>query len=137
MADGESAWEVVRTDEFRRWVAGLGAERRAQVEGAIHRVASIGPLLGRPRVDSIRDSRIHNLKELGIHDGVRILFAFDPNRRAVMLVGGNKTGRWDRWYHQFIPRAERLYSLHLRSIGKEDLCLTRLGTATSPAARSR
>jgi hypothetical protein len=132
-----TAWKVVRTDEFRHWVGGLRAERGAQVEAAIRRVETVGPLLGRPHVDSIQGSRVHNLKELRIHDGVRILFAFDPNRRAVMLVGGNKTGRWDRWYRQFIPVAERLYGKHLRSIGKEDPCLSRPRTATSSAARSR
>jgi hypothetical protein len=141
MADAEpkhpATWKVVRTDEFRQWAAGLDGERRAQVEGAIGRVESVGPLLGRPRVDSIQRSRLHNLKELRIHDGVRILFAFDPNRRAVMLVGGNKTGRWDRWYDKFIPVAEGLYGKHLRSIGKEDPCLTRPRTATNSAARSR
>jgi hypothetical protein len=132
-----ASWKVVRTAEFRRWVGGLSAQRGAQVEAAIHRVESGGPLLGRPRVGSIHGSRVHNLKELRIHDGVRVLFAFDPDRRAVMLVGGNKTGCWDRWYRQFIPVAERLYGKHLRSIGREDPCLSRPRTATSSVVRSR
>jgi hypothetical protein len=54
-----------------------------------------------------------------------------------MLVGGNKNGRWERWYRQSIPVAERVYGKHLRSIGKEDPCLSRPRTATSSAARSR
>jgi hypothetical protein len=132
-----SAWRVVRTQEFRHWTAGLGPDRAAQVEAAIRRVQREGPTLGRPRVDSIKGSRVHNLKELRLHDGVRILFAFDPNRSAVMLAGGNKTGRWDRWYRTNIPRAERLYDKHLRSIGKEDPCLSRSGAAARSAATSR
>lgn len=133
----ERAWEVLRTDEFKRWTGGLGSGRRAQVEAAIRRVESEGPLLGRPRVDSLRGSRVHNLKELRLHDGVRVLFAFDPNRRAIMLVGGNKTGSWDRWYPQNIRVAERLFVEHLRSIGKENLCLSRPAARTRSAARDR
>jgi hypothetical protein len=130
-------WEVSTTSAFDRWFRGLEAERACQVTAALRRVASTGPVLGRPRVDSIRSSRIHNLKELRLHDGVRVLFAFDPNRRAVMLLGGDKTGSWNRWYRQHIPVAERLYTDHLRSIGKEDRCPSRPNAGLRPAARSR
>jgi hypothetical protein len=100
-------------------------------------VAKGGPLLGRPRVDSIKGSRVHNLKELRLRGGMRILFAFDPNRRPVMLVGGDKTGSWNRWYRQKIPVAEHLYFDHVRSIGKGDRCPSQRAAASKPAARSR
>jgi hypothetical protein len=122
MAEREPAegarWRVVRTRGFEDWFRALDAERETQVTAALRRVAKVGPVLGRPRVDSIKASRIHNLKELRVHGGVRVLFAFGPDRKAVMLVGGDKTGAWKRWYREAIPRAERRYAEYLRSIGK-------------------
>jgi hypothetical protein len=144
MADDRSArdrpsgrWEVLTTRAFDGWFRDLHPERASQVLAALRRVAAVGPVLGRPRVDSIKGSRIHNLKELRLHDGIRVLFAFDPDRRAVMLVGGDKTGSWNRWYRHQIPVAERVYADHLRSSGKEDRCLSRSGAGLKSAGRSR
>lgn len=78
-----------------------------------------GPNLGRPAVDRIKRSRHHNMKELrskGQH--LRVLFIFDPNRNAVLLVGGDKTNNWKRWYERNIKRADALYDTHLRDMGK-------------------
>jgi hypothetical protein len=111
-------WSVIGAPGFDRWLRSLDPERSAQVMAALRRVAEAGPGLGRPRVDSIQRSRVHNLKELRVHGGVRVLFAFDPDRRAVMLAGGDKTGTWNRWYRQAIPVAERAYADHLRGIGR-------------------
>jgi hypothetical protein len=86
-------------------------------------VAAAGPTLGRPQVDVIHGSRVHKLKEARVDHGIRVLFAFDSNRDPVMLVGGDKTGKWNRWYPQMIRLAERLYLEHERSIGKEGQCL--------------
>jgi hypothetical protein len=71
------------------------------------------PTLGRPLVDTITGSKIKNLKELrpgssGTSE-VRILFLFDPWRSAILLVAGDKSGKWNRWYGEAIPRAEQLY----------------------------
>jgi hypothetical protein len=140
MAEGGSApdggWSVVRTRNFEQWFRGLDAELARQVRSALRRVAKVGPVLGRPRVDSIKGSRVHNLKELRVHRGVRVLFAFDANRKAVMLVGGDKSGSGDRWYRQAIRAAEREYAGHLRSLGKGSACLNP-GAGRKPAARSR
>jgi hypothetical protein len=119
----EKRWQVVTTPAFEQWRESLGTERATQVSAALGRVAKGGPTLGRPRVDSLKGSRVHNLKELRLDDSVRMLFAFDPRRRAVMLMGGNKTGSWNRWYRRAIPAAERLYANHLRSIGEGERCL--------------
>ena len=67
--------------------------------------------LGRPLVDTITASKIKNLKELrpgssGTSE-IRILFVFDPWRSAILLLAGDKSGRWNRWYAEAIPRAER------------------------------
>jgi len=61
------------------------------------------------------------MKELRTqHDGkpYRTLFAFDPRRVAILLIGGDKTGK-DRWYEEFVPRADKIYAEHLRQIEKE------------------
>lgn len=124
---------VPTTAEFRRWSSGLDPEQRAKLGATIARISRDGPTLGRPHVDVIRGSRIHKLKEARIDRSIRVLFAFDSNRRPVMLVGGDKAGKWNRWYPLKIRLAERLYLDHERSIGKEARWLTqREARRTSP-----
>ena len=64
-------------------------------------------------MDRIQGSRIHHLKELrpgsGGRSEIRVLFAFDPARSALLLLGGDKAGNWQRWYRENVPIAERLY----------------------------
>ena len=116
--------EVLKTVEFQRWLASLTDEGSRKVTGAIAWVASGGPTLGRPHVDVIHGSRVHKLKEARVDRGTRLLFAFDSNRNLVMLLGGDKSGKWNRWYPEKIKLAERLYLDHERSIGKEPRCLS-------------
>jgi hypothetical protein len=111
--------EVLHTAQFEAWFRGLNGERKYAVRSAVARIAKEGPALGRPRVDSIHGSRVHKLKEARVDRGTRLLFAFDSNRNLVMLAGGDKTGKWNRWYPPMIRLAERLYLNHERSIGKE------------------
>ena len=76
-------------------------------------------MLGRPLVDRIEGSRYHNMKELrppGRTQHIRILFIFDPRRAAVLLLGGDKKGHWERWYLRSIPEAERRYERYLLEI---------------------
>src|SRR4051794_9335000 len=77
-----------------------------------------GPSEGRPLVDSITASQVSNMKELrppsGARTEIRILFVFDPWRSAVLLVAGDKSGQWKRWYRSAIPEAEQLYALYLK-----------------------
>jgi len=86
----------------------------------VERLEEQGPALGRPWADTIKGSRYRNMKELRPLGGnLRILFAFDPNRQAVLLTGADKTGRWQTFYKQPIPTAEALYTRHL-NLQKED-----------------
>lgn len=91
---------------------------------AIDRLAEAGPALGRPLVDSLAHSRIGNLKELrpgsAGRSEVRILFAFDPWRSAILLTGGDKSGAWQGWYHRAIPHAEELYEEYLKEREAEE-----------------
>lgn len=77
------------TDEFARWSRSLDSERQSKVCAAITRIVERGPTLGRPHVDVIHGSRLHKLKEARIDRGTRVLFAFDSNQNAVMLLGGD------------------------------------------------
>lgn len=113
-------WEVRFTADADRWYKALSAEDRNRIGAAIDALRDTGPTLGRPFVGSIERSRHHNMKELRSKGGnLRALFAFDPQRRAVVLVGGDKTDNWRGWYRQHVPLADRLYEGHLRNIGKE------------------
>jgi len=84
----------------------------------VDELAEQGPGLGRPLVDTLRGSTIHNLKELRPRSGsrlsIRILFVFDPWSRAVLLVGGDKAGNWRGWYRSAIREAEQAYELWLQ-----------------------
>ncbi len=71
-------------------------------------------------VDTIEASRLPNLKELRRRGGhLRVLFAFDPRRVAILLLGGDKRGRWKTWYVEAISQAERLYDEHLAQLRLE------------------
>ncbi len=62
------------------------------------------------------------MKELRPRGGnLRVLFAFDPRRAAILLMGGDKTGRWQAWYAEVIPIADDLYDEHLETLRKEGL----------------
>ncbi len=81
-------------------------------------LAEFGPALARPHADTLKTSQFPNMKELRAqHEGrlYRLLFAFDPRRVAVILLGGDKTGN-ARWYDQAIPMADALYAQHLNSL---------------------
>jgi hypothetical protein len=76
---------------------------------------NIGPSLGRPYVDSVKQSKHKNMKELRVQHKkrlFRIFFAFDPSRKAILLIGGDKRGD-KRFYQRLIPIADKLYEKHL------------------------
>ena len=113
-------WEVEYTDEFGRWFRGLPAETQERVIGTVRRIERSGPTTGRPTVDSIVGSRHSNMKEIRVGT-LRILFAFDPRRVAILLLGGDKHGSWSDWYKRAIPLADRIYDRHLDDLRKERL----------------
>ncbi len=117
-------WEIRVTNELLAWIDTLDERTRAQVVDAIDRLAEAGPALGRPLVDSIAHSSVRNLKELRPgstgRSEVRIIFAFDPWRSAILLTGGDKSGDWHGWYRRAIPHAEELYAEYLKEREAED-----------------
>lgn len=108
-------WEVLFDEEFDQWLAALDEGIQDRIWAHVELLRRFGPNLGRPRVDTIKGSTFGNLKELRIQiqgEPWRILFAFDPRRNAVLLLGGNKRGN-KRWYDENVPVAERRFRRHL------------------------
>ena len=95
---------------------------RAEIRGrGVALLQQDGPTLGRPHADTIKGSRYVNMKELRVqHEGrpYRVLFAFDPRRTGMLLIGGDKTGN-GRWYEEFVPKADAIYTEHLRELERE------------------
>lgn len=115
-------WEVEYTDEFGAWWATLEEGAQEAIAHDVSVLEQVGPGLGRPTVDTLSGSRFPNMKELRTTHGdyiLRILFAFDPRRCAILLIGGDKRGD-SRFYERMIPIADRLYEEHLDAIAREE-----------------
>lgn len=108
-------WDVVDTPDFRRWRESLPEEHEARVLFLQKLLAQQGPTLGRPHVDTVSDSDYRNMKEMRPTDTLRGFFAFDPQRRAVLLCGGDKAGKGSEriWYKKMIRKADTLFGRHL------------------------
>ena len=117
------AWEVEFTEEFEMWWNDLSEEEQASVDSKVRLLAEIGPTLGRPNAETLAKMSKHpNLKELRIQhsgDAYRVLFAFDPRRVAILLIGGRKPDQ--SWYKEAVPKADKLYDEHLDDLRNEGL----------------
>lgn len=126
-SQGVGDWDIYLTSEVAAWLDNLqatDAKTADLVDDAIYALSRSGPALGRPLVDTITGSKIKNLKELrpgssGTSE-VRILFVFDPWRSAILLVAGDKSRKWNRWYATAIPHAEQLYEIYLKERAEEE-----------------
>jgi hypothetical protein len=123
----EVRWEILLLEPVNDWFLALCKNdplTADKVEEALDELALSGPQLGRPLVDRIHGSKIHNLKELrprvpGTAE-VRLLFVFDPVRDAIVLVAGDKEGRWSAWYAEAIPLAEERYAAYQQELRQEE-----------------
>lgn len=114
------AWEVEYTDEFGEWWEGLSEGEQEAIRAGVLRLEASGPALGRPLADTVSGSRHPNMKELRPPGrNLRVLFAFDPRRMAILLIGGDKTGWWRGFYEEKVPEADRLYGEHLEQLREE------------------
>src|SRR6266480_2245866 len=117
-----TAWEVVFHAEFESEFAALPTDVQDELLAQAKLVQQFGPQLGRPRADTLNGSRHANMKELRFDaaDGVwRVAFAFDPNRKAILLVAGDKSGSNEkRFYRQLIEKADARFDAHLSKIKK-------------------
>jgi hypothetical protein len=118
------AWDVEYTTEFETWwLNQLDNAGRESVAAYVALLEERGPALEYPYSSGIRRSRYSHLRELRIqHEGrpYRVLYAFDPRRTAILLLGGAKKGE-NRWYEVNVPLAEKLYTIHLEQLMEEGL----------------
>ena len=111
------SWNVIISSEYEAWFLALPEKDRVAIAIDLEVLQDQGPQLGRPYVDQVKGSKFSNMKELRTTTGrsvYRSLFAFDPDRQAIVLAGGNKVGKnQQRFYRQLIERADTIYEKHL------------------------
>ena len=126
-------WEIRVHAEVRDWLLNLDKSCREECDKVLLLLGQHGPRLGRPAADHIKGSVLGNLKELRANCSkgrkLRMLFAFDPHRQAIVLVAGDKKGEWNSWYPRQIRLAEQRYLEHLMEPGTT-------GQTTFPAPES-
>lgn len=118
-----TSWEVEFTEEFEAWWRTLTEEAQISLDASVRLLEIFGPALGFPHSSRVFGARHGHMRELRTQCGgrpLRTLYAFDPRRTAILLIGGDKTGN-DRWYDEFISRADSLYEEHLRQLMEEGL----------------
>lgn len=116
-------WNIEYTDEFGAWWSLLNESEQDDIAATVGLLEAKGPSLPFPFSSGIERSQHSHMRELRIqHAGnpYRILYAFDPKRSAILLLGGNKRGN-DRWYERYVPIADNLYDEHLRTLKQEGL----------------
>lgn len=128
-------------DLIKGWLHDLSDADYDLVVAALELLEERGPGLGRPLVDTVSNSSYKNMKELrpgskGSSE-IRILFAFDPKRRAILLVAGDKQGEWNRWYRTHIPVADATFAAHLEKLAKADQDANKTKNKKSKNKKSR
>lgn len=116
-------WPVEYTDEFSVWWKTLGANAQDDVAAVVGVLEQRGPQLPFPYSSALVGSRHGHMRELRVQSGgdpLRIIYAFDPRRSAILLLGGNKAGD-KRFYERMIARADQLYDIHLGELRREGL----------------
>jgi len=116
-------WEVEYTDEFEDWWESLSEGEQEDISASVQLLEERGPNLRFPHSSGISGSKHSHMRELRTqHSGkpYRTLYAFDPRRNAILLIGGNKAGD-NRWYETHIAIADRVYDEHLQQLLKEGL----------------
>lgn len=114
--------EVEYTDEFGEWYKDLTESEQDSIDRNVYLLEQFGPTLSDRYSKPVVTSRYTHMRELRVQHGgepIRVLYAFDPRRVALLLLGGNKTGD-DRWYEKSVPRADELYEQHLRELADPD-----------------
>jgi hypothetical protein len=120
LPDLERPWVVEFHPEFSREVPGFSDSVRREIYSLVGLLRKLGPQLGRSQVDTLKGSKHPNLKELRFradNGAWRVAFAFDLHRRAILLVGGDKSGvSKDKFYRNLIDIADRRFDQHQRAI---------------------
>jgi hypothetical protein len=113
-------WQVATTAEFDAWFSDLSADVQVEIIAKVELLKLLGPTLGRPHADTLNASKHANMKELRANTAdqvVRVAFAFDPERIAILLVAGDKSGMSQkRFYKRLIAKADELFDTHLAKL---------------------
>jgi hypothetical protein len=116
-------YDVEYTNEFADWWENLSLSQQDDVTASVELLMSLGFNLKFPHSSGINGSRHSHMRELRVQSSgnpLRIFYAFDPRRCAILLIGGDKTGN-NRFYDEYIPIADRLYDLYLEELRQEEL----------------
>jgi hypothetical protein len=116
-------WNVEYTDEFGAWYEELSEAIQDDIDRMVGVLAARGPQLPFPYSSGIAGSSHDHMRDLRVQSGgkpIRIFYAFDPRRTAILLIGGDKTGE-KRFYETMIAIADQLYDEHLKELKKEGL----------------
>lgn len=114
-------YSVEYTDEFAEWWDTLSEDEQVSVDVYVRLLEERGIALSYPYSSDVKGSRHGQMRELRIqHKGnpYRVLYAFDPRRTAILLIGGSKVGN-DQFYTQYVPLADKIYDDHLSSLERE------------------
>ncbi|MFN0057636.1 MAG: type II toxin-antitoxin system RelE/ParE family toxin [Planctomycetota bacterium] len=110
-------WKVQTTEVFDEWFTGLGDDAKTEVIAKVELLKIFGPQLGRPHADTLKGSKHKNMKELRAvtaDKAIRISFAFDPKRSAILLAAGDKGGvAQAQFYKKLIAKSDALFDAHL------------------------
>lgn len=115
-------WEVKLTETFKEWLLAQDKGLRKRIAASLLNLQQYGPSLPRPYADTVKGSRYSNMKELRVqHAGhpVRAFYAFDPERKAIVLCAGDKTGD-KQFYDRMISLADEVFSRHLNEMKRKD-----------------
>lgn len=105
------AWNVEHTDEFAEWYHGLSEAQQDDITATTLLLMEMGPQLPFPHSSGVNGSKHSHMRELRVQSGgkpLRVFYAFDPRRSAILLIGGDKTGD-KRFYERTVPVADKLY----------------------------
>jgi hypothetical protein len=115
-------WELQTTIQYEEWASALDEAAQDRIFAIIELLREFGPQLKRPHADTLSGSKHPNMKELRVETAtqkIRIAFAFDPLRNAILLIGGEKQGVSQKlFYKQLIKLADRLFDEHLESLDR-------------------
>jgi len=112
-------WEIITNEKYDSWLQEQTEDDQAVIMGKVYLLEEYGPNLGRPHADTLKGSKIYsNLKELRSKTDMhtfRVAYIFDPERKAVLLTGGDKKGKnQKKFYKDLIKEAEQVYSEYLK-----------------------
>ena len=111
-------WEIILSNEIQKWLDQVDDSSYEAILLKVALLRELGPALGRPHADTIKESKHKNMKELRVQHKrhvYRLFFAFDPKRQAIVLVGGDKRGV-KRFYEKLIPIADEIFDRYLRGV---------------------